>query len=144
MEVTIFKQWYEAYIFSLLPKFGLSWEQEIKQVNNLWEATGKLIDMNRFKKSFCSECNELGLIGDSFNFELAFENANTIWRSEIMTNVVNRIIIFWNDLIPINSKPAHWNGREMIIDNPFCEQLSLKRPIEEDDHSSAKRRHIET
>ena len=123
---TIFKEWYETYIFSLLPKFGLSWRQEVTQINELWEATGKLIDRNCFYKSFHSECNELTLNSASFDFELAFQKANTTWRAEIMTSVVNRIILFWDDDVPLDSKPARWNGSEITIDSSLCKQLVLK------------------
>ena len=136
----IFKSWYETYIFSILPKFGLSWTQEVKQINDLWDAAGQLIDKNSFRESFNAECNELDLNSNLFNIEIAFEKANTEWRSEIMTDVVNRLLVFWDDNVPIGSFPASWNGREIVINSTLCKQRAYKRGNTDDRITTLKHR----
>ena len=135
----VFKFWYEAYIFSLLPKFGLSWKQEIKQINELWEAAGALIDKFELCSSFHNECRELHINSEGFNFDLAFRKADTTWRSEIMTSVVNRIIKFWDDDVPLNSEPARWTGNEIVIDNTVCKKFASKRKHSETLTNNSKR-----
>ena len=112
----IFKELYADYIFSLLPFFKLSWIEQVKQLNKLWDTAGNMINKSKFCKSFTCRCSELLLRSHAYNFDIAFKNANMSWRFEIMTSVANHIIVFWNHCAPLRAKPAKWNGIDFETD----------------------------
>ena len=45
----------------------------------------------------------------TYDFKEAFWNANTKWRIELMRRVVNRIIKWYDDNVPLSSNVATWN-----------------------------------
>lgn len=92
----IFKFWYAIYIFSILPKFKLTWQQELEKMNDLWELAGKLIDHECFYNSFKNYCSDENLVSDGYDFKSAFQYANTTWRDELMADVATKIVAFYD------------------------------------------------
>lgn len=126
-EVDIFKFWYEHFVFELLSNFNLEWKQELAQINVLWDEVCKMIDTQRFLDIFTKHCNELNMDTSQYNFEEFFLKAKSEWRGELMTKVINKIIIFYNDHVPIDAAPAHWNGTEIVIDRDVynCDAIKI-------------------
>ena len=92
-EVDIFKFWYEHFVFELLSNFNLEWKQELAQINVLWDEVCKMIDTQRFLDIFTKHCNELNMDTSQYNFEEFFLKAKSEWRGELMTKVINKIIL---------------------------------------------------
>ena len=120
----VFKECYCAYIFSLLPNYKLCWQEQVKQLNDIWETVSTLIDKQSFNSSFTDRCLELSLCSHKYNLELSFEKALSAWRVEIMTLVANKLIVFWDVNVPLYAKPAVWNESKWIIDSSVCKAFT--------------------
>ena len=121
----IFKECYSDYAFSLLPRFKLHWRDQVKQLNNLWEDIGVVIDKQDFFSSFTYRCSELLVKSNGYCLKTAFKNANTTWRSDIMTLVSNYVIVLNDHSVPLSAKPAKWVDGALQIDSAVCKSFKL-------------------
>ena len=120
-----FKFWYETYAVSILTKMEKDWKKVVNNIDDLWECVGDLIDRQDFKNSFYNESEHLLFI--SYDFEEAFEKANTEWRIELMQRFVNQTIECYDDDVPLNSNVATWNERTNSFDINTNIAKSLRR-----------------
>ena len=82
-----FKFWYEVFMTELLSKHM---PLQLFELDDLWDHVN--IDKEEFATSFAKSCAQLGLPSEEYDLELAFKNANTIWKEELLLNVAEWIV----------------------------------------------------
>ena len=75
------------------------------------------------KKVFRDECQELSLPVETFDYDRAYRLAATEWRIELMLAVVEKIIKWYDDDVPLEATElAVWDvaKQEIVVDRTVC------------------------
>ena len=119
----IFKVDYLLSVFSVLGEVEPDWRIQVNTMAEIWDEGVKLIDHKLLRKLFESECQELSLPVETFDYERAYRLAATEWRIELMLAVVERILKHYDDDVPLEAiELAVWDvaKQEIIIDRTVC------------------------
>ena len=120
----LFKDNYKVFAFAKLSNLEPEWELQVQHIRQLWNAVGNLIDRNEFYSIFSFECAELTLPYENYHMETAFENANKQWAMELMVQVVDRILKWYDDDIPLDAKIVTQENETILIDVSACRLYS--------------------
>ena len=120
----VFKDNYKVFAFAKLSNLEPEWELQVQYIRQLWNTVGNLIDRNEFYSMFSFECAELALPYENYHMETAFENANKEWAMELMVQVVDRILKWYEDDIPLNATIVTQENETILIDLSACRLYS--------------------
>ena len=121
----VFKEDYLLSVFSVLPDVEPDWRKEVNTMAEIWDEGVKLIDHKLLRKLFESECLELSLPVETFDYERAYRLAATEWRIELMLAVVEKTIKHYDDDVSLDATElAVWDVAKQIIviDRTVCKK----------------------
>lgn len=95
--------------------YSCDWTRQVVNINRYWDEMLDSFDRDEFKEYIQSECTQT----EPYNLELAFINAATEWRIELMTSVANKIAQFNTDNIPDGTQLVRWNPKTRRMDFLF-------------------------
>lgn len=111
-----FKFTFTTYAFQEISKLLHGWENQIKYIDSVWETLERTFDRQLFSELFIKQCKELALPFCTYDIGNAFKQANTIWRVEIMTDVVEKILLYSFDDIHYNTSGfVEWNKHHRLF-----------------------------
>ena len=121
----IFKEDYLLSVFSVLPDVEPDWQKQVNTMAEIWDEGVKLIDHKLLLKVFRDECQELSLPVETFDYDRAYRLAATEWRIELMLAVVEKIIKWYDDDVPLDATElAVWDvvKQEIVVDRTVCKK----------------------
>ena len=121
----IFKEDYLLSVFSVLPDVEPDWQKQVNTMAEIWDEGVKLIDHKLLLKVFRDECQELSLPVETFDYDRAYRLAATEWRIELMLAVVEKIIKWYDDDVPLEATElAVWDvaKQEIVVDRTVCKK----------------------
>ena len=118
----VFKITYNMYMFSRIVMLEPEWKQQIKRLPEIWRECGESIRKDVFICSFLKDCKAYHLPGETYDIRKGFEKVNNEWCVELMITLADRIIKFYDDLVPISANVVSWdeNKKCIVIDNSIC------------------------
>ncbi len=122
----VFKEQYTVFIFSLLPRIkhdkrmGDYCKFEVDHLHELWNQASDMIDRAEFWLGFTSECCELNLPYEDYDIEEAFEKARKEWKEELMLQVADKNLKWYDDDIPPKAKVVTIVNGRIQVDTSIC------------------------
>ena len=113
------------FVFSVLSHVEPDWGKQVNTMAEIWDEGVKLIDHKLLRKLFESECQELSLPVETFDYERAYRLAATEWRIELMLAVVEKTIKHYDDDVSLDATElAVWDVAKQIIviDRTVCKK----------------------
>ena len=115
----IFKVDYLLSVFAVLGQVEPQWEKQINNMAEIWDEGVKHIDHDALRSLFRNECDDMSLPWETYDLEQAYISAKHEWRIELMLAVVEKIIKWYIDDVPMEATGfAVWNAtkQEIVID----------------------------
>ena len=121
----LFKVDYLLSVFSVLSQVEPDWRKQVNNMADIWDEGVRLIDHKLLHSLFESECQELSLPFETFDYERAYKLAATEWRIELMLAVVEKIIKWFDDDVSLEATElAVWDvfKQQIVVDRSVCKK----------------------
>ena len=121
----IFKEDYLLSVFSVLSEVEPDWRKQVNNMADIWDEGVRLIDHKLLHSLFESECQELSLPFETFDYERAYKLAATEWRIKLMLAVVEKIIKWYDDDVSLEATElAVWDvfKQQIVVDRSLCKK----------------------
>ena len=109
----ILKSSFITFGFRRSHRYRSSWVKQVEEIDEYWEYMMGDVTINDLLDEFELECNQANVQHDPWEIICHMRKAITDWRTELMTEVANRIVQLQCD--ETEGDFVQWNGHDMSI-----------------------------